>query len=551
MSGFVRSIRNVMRNVMIVCSLGLLAAGLSQVATHDLGAQSPDVRGPFVGPVTYAASFKGDVRRLPVIPSTPQRLRPEADDVERVLAALTTNAPDAARQKTYRPDSMPAPIQNFKGLSLAANGNGYPPDTNGDIGPNHYVQTVNTSIGIYSKAGAKLAAFSFNALFDGTGTPCDSSNGGDPVVVYDPVSNRWIVTDFAWADINNGPFYECIAVSQTDDPVNGGWWFYGYLDHTTLFPDYPKLGVWPDGIYMSANLFDSFNDFQGVRVWAFDRNRLINGQPLNNTVFFDLTDGSDSLLASNFRGAPPSAGEPNFFMTRNTLGSRLRMWKFHVDFVTPTSSTFTGPTDLPATSWSNVNTFIPTPGNSLDSLSSRLMMQNQYVRTASGESLWLVHTISSGGVAAVRWYEVRNPNGTPSIYQQSTFQPDTLYRWMSSLAVDILGNMALGYSTASSSLNPEIRYAGRLAGDTLNTLGQGEGTIISGGGAQNNTCGIGACTRWGDYSAMTIDPSDGCTFWYTNEYYESDGGDWQTRIASFRFPTCDLPLHSFLPAILR
>jgi hypothetical protein len=540
-----------LRRLITLAGLGLLAVGLSRVVSNPLGAQSPDVHGPFVGPVTYAASFNGDVRRLPVIPSTPQRLRPEAEDVERVLAALTTNAPDAARQETYRPASMPAPIQNFKGLSLAANGSGYPPDTNGDVGPQHYIQTVNTSIGIYSKAGAELAAFSFNALFDGTGTPCDNFNGGDPVVVYDTVSNRWIVTDFAWADLNNGPFYECIAVSQTGDPVNGGWWFYGYLDNATLFPDYPKLGVWPDGIYMSANLFDSFNDFQGVRVWAFDRNRLSNGQPLSNTVYFDLTDGSDSLLASNFRGAWPPAGEPNFFMTRNTLGSRLQMWKFHVDFGTPTNSTFTGPTNLPATPWSNVNTFIPTPANSLDSLSSRLMMQNQYVRTASGESLWLVHTVSSGGKAAIRWYEVRNPNDTPSIYQQSTFQPDSLYRWLGSVAVDILGNMALGYNTASSSLNPEIRYAGRLAGDALNRLGQGEGTIISGGGAQNNTCGIGSCTRWGDYSAMTIDPSDGCTFWYTNEYYESDGGDWQTRIASFRFPACNLPLHSFLPAILR
>jgi len=155
------------------------------------------------------------------------------------------------------------------------------------VGPNNYIQTVNTAIGIYSKTGAQQAAFTYNTLFSGTGTPATISmaaTGGS-------IRRRLRALDrdrLCWADINNGPFYECIAVSQTGDPVSGGWWFYGFLNHDTFFPDYPKLGIWPDGIYMSANLFDSFNTFQGVRVWAIDRNRLINGSALDNTVYFDL-----------------------------------------------------------------------------------------------------------------------------------------------------------------------------------------------------------------------------------------------------------------------
>jgi hypothetical protein len=119
--------------------------------------------------------------------------------------------------------------------------------------------------------------------------------------------------------------------------------------------------------------------------------------------------------------------------------------------------------------------------------------------------------------------------------QQSTYQPDTTWRWMGSIAQDQAGNLAVGYSASSSSVNPSLRYAGRLATDPPSQLSQGETTLFAGLGSQSATG-----NRWGDYSDLTVDPSDDCTFWYTNEYYPSGVSqfNWRTRIGSFTFPTC-------------
>jgi len=145
------------------------------------------------------------------------------------------------------------------------------------------------------------------------------------------------------------------------------------------------------------------------------------------------------------------------------------------------------------------------------------------------------YTVSSGGVAGVRWFELRNvTSGPETVFQESTYQPDTTWRWMGSAAMDQQGNIALGYSASSASIFPQLRYAGRLATDPLNTLSQGEATLFSGTGSQTGTS-----NRWGDYSDLTIDPVDDCTFWYTNEYYATTTSfNWRTRIGSFKFPGC-------------
>jgi hypothetical protein len=172
-------------------------------------------------------------------------------------------------------------------------------------------------------------------------------------------------------------------------------------------------------------------------------------------------------------------------------------------------------------------------------LGDRLMMQLQYRHIDGVEALWAAHTVTSGGVTGIRWYELRNLATTPTTHQQSTYQPaDGLYRWMPSLAVDQDGNMAVGYSAANASSFTSIRYAGRLTTDALNTLGQGEATLITSGGAQNNQCGGAPCERWGDYASMSVDPVDDCTFWFTTEYYEASGGNWNTRIGSFKYSSC-------------
>jgi hypothetical protein len=525
---------------------------------------------------TTATSYDAIVCPVQSAQRADKPIRPELEVEAEELRAMTPFE-DAAAQPAKGPSfagpNMPAPGQNFDGLSYVPFGAGFPPDTNGDVGPNHYIQTVNTSIGIYSKTGTQLCAFGFDDLFGSilvtpSGTPCDANNNGDPVVLYDAAADRWVITDFAWTNNDSGPYYECIAASKTSDPVTGGWWLYALrADDAThnWLNDYPKLGVWPDGIYMAANMYDCVNNcgagtnYQGSRAWALNRAELYSGGPMR-AIVFDVNLNAFTLLPSNLRGAAPPAGRPNFFVANDFTIFALDIFKFHVDWTTPSLSSFTGPFQVPVATYSNPPFTIPTlDGNNLDSLGTRLMMQNQYQNRAGAESLWLSHTVgkSAPNIAGLRWYQLDISGGNipSSPLQQSTFRPDSKHRWIPSLAVDRDGNMAIGYSVSSDTQNPAIQYTGRLASDPLNTLSTSEGLLIAGGGAQAHNCG-GTCERWGDYAAMTIDPVDGCTFWFTTEYYATTGlvsDNWHTRIGSFKYPGCGAVLSEtvYLPVVLR
>jgi len=512
---------------------------------------------PEHGAKVTPATFRGDLRPIPKGTLKP---RVERREPEVPTEAPGPSAADSAVQTAAAAAAAPGPSSSFPGLDFANWGAGWPPDTNGDVGEKYYVQTVNTSIGIYDKAsGSQIKAFTFDSFFglSPTGTPCDNNNQGDPVVLYDPIGKRWIISDFAWADYTAGAMYECMAVSKTDDPVAGGWYFYAWkVNNGGIIPDYPKLAVWPDAIYMSANNFATTGagSFKNVQVWAFDRVAMEAGQPASSVTFtLPSTVGGVSvfsLLPSNARvvtGLPP-AGAPNYFAS--IYGAyAIRVWKFHVDFATPANSTFTGPTNASTATFNVGPSTVPEQsGNALDTLTYRLMMQNQYTNQGGKESLWLTHTVGSGGTAnkaQPRWYQLAVTGGTvaTSPTQQSTWAPDTRNRFMPSLALDKNGDMAIGYSVSDATMFPSIRYAGRLAADPPNTLGQSETSLIEGSGGQCCTFTDGSTNnRWGDYSAMTIDP-DGCTFWFTTEYYDAlattnRGNNWKTRIGSFSFPAC-------------
>jgi hypothetical protein len=503
--------------------------------------------------------FHGDARRLPLVKPKLKKVKPEPKEPG---AELPQTAPaDAALQPFAPAAPAPTPANSFPGLDFANWGDGWPPDTNGDVGPNHYIQTVNTSIGIWDKAtGIRVAAFTFDTFFSqaATGTPCDNSNQGDPVVLYDALSDRWIISDFAWSNYTSGAMYQCMAVSQTSDPVAGGWYFYAWQTASGgKIPDYPKLGVWPDGIYMSANVFNTTGSqaFQNAQVWAFNRAEMESGVTAH-AVSFNLPSkisGNSifSLLPSNVRnnGSAPPTGTPNYFTSIwGTFSARV--WKFHVDYSVPANSTLTGPSNVSIAAFSSGPGNAPeNGGNALDTLTHRVMMQNQYQNLGGAESLWLTHTVGSGGspnIAQLRWYQLNVTSGTvvtAGPVQQGTWAPDTKYRFMPSLAVDKNGDMALGYSVSSSTMYPSIRYAGRLVNDPLNTLGQGETSLIEGSGFQCCLFSDGTVNnRWGDYSAMTTD-TDGCTFWYTNEYYDTlpvtlAQDNWKTRIGSFKYSQC-------------
>jgi hypothetical protein len=388
------------------------------------------------------------------------------------------------------------------------------------------------------------------------GNLCDTDNFGDPVVLYDTFNDRWVITDFAFqldgaGNVVNPPgSFQCFAVSRSGDPLNGGWSFYS-LHISDALQDYPKFGIWPDGLYMSANMFGfGANDgFQNVRVWALNLAQMEAGAATAPSVAFNLPSVSGggtvfTALPSNARvqtGTPPN-GAPNYLASVWDLANRVRIWKFHVDWTNTASSSVTGPSDSTVgTSWSDPPARVSSKsGNTLDTLGIRLMAQNEYTKIGGVESLWNSHTVqgSSPGQSAVRYYQVKVTGGTveTNATQGATWNPDSSNRFMPSAAVDREGDMALGYSVSSSTLFPAVRYAGRLAADPLNTLSQTENSFIDGTGTQTGSCG-GTCHRWGDYSAMTLDP-DGCTFWYSNEYYAASGLDFHTRIGSFRFPSC-------------
>src|SRR6266540_3896663 len=557
----------------VVVGLGLVAAfagsttptvpaaafqRLSQGGAAQGSAAAPTSAGREIkhGVRVAPAEFDGSVRELPQI--APNRLvRPARDELEAELPGGQKQPLAGAEEPSHvsalaASAPAPGPSISFKGLDHLTWGAGHPPDTVGDVGPNHFVQAVNTSVGIFGKSGgAPLAAFTFDAFFTGTGTVCDTDNQGDPTVVYDPQADRWIVADFAFTgDGSTPPFYECIAISKTSDPVGGGWWLYAVRTDDTLHPwfaDYPKMGIWPDGLYMTANMFDASDHFKEVRVWAFNRSDLESGAAVRNVVMDLNTTAYFSLLPSNMRtvtGVPP-AGRENLLVAESQSAFAFQVWKFHVDY-SGSGSSLSGPTSVSQASYTVAPATVPTPANSLDSLRERLMMQAQYLNISGVESLWVNHTVrccGPGSPAGIQWAQIDVTGGnvatTPVQQQLYPSASDGLHRWMGSLAVDKKGDMALGYSVANASTNPDIRYAGRLARDPPGTLPQTETTMLSGvtRGTQSGDCGGSTCIRWGDYSAMSIDP-DGCRFWYTQEYYETTGLDWQTRIGSFTFPSC-------------
>ena len=536
---------------------GLAVAGMLFAVSVPVAAQVTVHNGPPVTP----ASFSKSATTLTMLFDTPPpgwENRPLLEPGFVNKKQSNGRGPTVAAP-TAPPGSpaMPATSVSFDGLNFVSNGSGFPPDTNGDVGPNHYIQVVNTSIGIFSKSGGPaLAAFSFNSLWmgAGTGTSCDTTNRGDPVVNYDAQTGRWFILDFAWTDTMNGPYYFCLAVSKTPDPVSGGWWLYGIraddAAHPWL-PDYPKLGIWPDGLYAMANMFDCLNascssaTYMEVRNYAFNKDDLIAGAALRQKVVDQGATTYFTMLPSNLRGTPPPPGTPNYFVSESQTAFAWQVFKFQVDWV-GAGTTFTGPTNVSQTTYvlaaSTVAT--PAPGNTLDTLRERMMNLVQYRNLGGVESLWVSHTTGTTTGATptgTQWGQINVTGGVVATtpVQQQIFNNglDGLNRFMGSIAVDTNGNAALGYSATSAAVNPDIRYVGRLTGDPLNTLPQGESVMQAGLGTPVGNCGGAPCHRWGDYSAMTVDP-DGCTFWYTNEYLKSNTINWDTRIGAFRFPAC-------------
>ena len=449
--------------------------------------------------------------------------------------------------------SMPSPVVNAVGLGddlPGFCGCFGPPDTTGDVGLSHYLQWVNVAFAFFSKSDGALVSqpgddwFDGNTLWAGFGGPCEDANDGDPIALYDQLSDRWLLSQLAvLPTLPDGPFYQCIAVSADSDPT-GSWHRYAYAWPNDYLNDYPKFGVWPDGYYLTVNQFEvGAGGFAGAGVAVFDRAAMLSGSAAT-AQYWNLDAQWASLLPSDLDGETPApAGSPAYLVATSDgdlLSDYLLIWKVSVDWANPANSTCGDASNGPDASilvspYSTIQS-VPQPGTSfqLDAIGDRLMFRLAYRNFGSHESLVLNHTVDVDGHAGIRWYEIRNPGATPLLYQEGTYAPDADSRWMGSIAMDNDGNIALGYSVASSATFPSIRYAGRLAEDPLGLMPQAEVSVVSGGGSQTSDT-----ERWGDYSTMSIDPSDDCSFWYTQEYIAADGAyNWRTRIASFKFPSC-------------
>jgi subtilisin-like proprotein convertase family protein len=464
------------------------------------------------------------------------------------------------------------PLSSFEGLSNTSNGTLFgfqvsPPDTVGDVGPNHYVQMVNLMFRVFDKAGNPLTApLKVSTIFAPLGPPCGSTDNGDPIVLYDPLADRWLLSQFCTvADPNN---HQLIAISQTSDP-SGAYFLYDFRMPNNKFNDYPHFGVWPDAYYMTDNQFNQAGTvFQGAGAFAFDRARMLAGDPTASYVYFDVENGNPNIggmLPADIDGIePPPIGTPGLFAyfvadEFADPADGVRIFELKPNFATPASSTFTERAESPVlvaafdprSPSGRDDIEQPPPAGStsfLDSIADRLMFRLAYRNFGTHESLVVNHTVNVSGLApttptshqaGVRYYELRRPiGGNFSVQEQATFAPDTNNRWMGSAAQDNDGNLAVGYSVSSQSVAPSMRYAARLATDPPNGLFQGEASLIAGSGVQTNTG-----SRWGDYSALNVDPVDDCTFWYTSEYYTaasqaSSTVGWLTRIGTFVLPSC-------------
>jgi len=505
--------------------------------------------------MTVHTTLKNDVSRpLSEMVADAQRapdtdIEKEAEPLRLVPKAMgpttATAADPVVQSSAYQPPAALAPTLGlaFDGLgnnSLGFTVNAAPPDTNGAVGLTQYVEWVNSSFAIFNKSNGALILGPVlgNALWQGFGNGCEFNNNGDPIVTYDRIANRWVFSQFS---VSGGPpFLQCIAVSTTSDATGS---YFRYAAAYSSFDDYPKMGVWPDAYYETFNLFNG-NAFAGGQVCAYDRAAMLSGAAATQICFVINNDGA--FLPSDFVGTTlPPRGSPNYVISIfDNNNAELR--RFHVDFANPGNSTFTDPPILiPVASYTPLcggGTCVPQPAvvnqpnQQLDSLADRPMYRNAYRNFGSHESLVFTHSVTAFG-GGVRWYEIQNPAGTPLVAQQSTFAPTNDYRWMGSVAMDRLGDMAMGYSVSSTTISPSIAITGRLAGDPASTM-QAEATVVTGTGSQTSNSRV--LSRWGDYSAMQIDPSDDCTFWYAGEYMKTTGiFNWNTRIASAKFSGCN------------
>lgn len=546
-----------------------LFLALSAVVTWQLSASNAEagkarisVSEPVVGTaVAYASS--GPVKNF-AARNVPRPPKPEIREV----GDHSPKQPPAQRSTTSRPASvldtpMPSPLLSFDGLSNYDNLNAYglfflPPDMNGDVGPRHYVQAVNSLLRVFDKAGTPLTPpFKISDLFAPLNTPCSLRNDGLAIVQYDQLADRWLISQYC---NNFPPFRQLIALSRTGDPT-GEYYLWEFVMPNNRLNDFSKFGVWPDGYYMADEEFTG-SDYNGAGIFAFDRAKMLRGEPNVRYIYFNTVSDSPerrrNMIPSDLDGlTPPPAGTPNVFVsyTADEYGDAadaVRLFDLHANFAQPTQSTFTERPESPLA----VAVFDPTspqfradirqppPGDFLDSNSDRVNYRAAYRNLGDRQSIVFnqtVRTSTSGDYrAGVRVHELSKSGAAFIVRDSSTIGDATSSRWIGGVAQDNQGNLAVSYNYVRDDKQPSILYTGRLASEPVGAF-RTEASLVEGTGVQR---AFGY--RWGDYNSINVDPNDDCTFWTTGEYYtlasqEFSEFTWLTRIGTFRFPECASP----------
>ena len=544
------------RIIITLCLLGVLLLCALPVAAQDT--------------VNHAAAFaiSAPLRDLAKLPQAPQYGFHEANPVRRIPKPFSGQGPvvDSAEQS-----SLLVPEANYGvGANFLGVGNGFPgysvpdapPDTNMAVGDTQIVQWVNVSFTVCQKTAPYTCgpAILGNAIWSNLGGICASSNSGDPIAQWDVQAHRWLLTQ----NVFSGNYGVCVAISTSPD-ANGTYYLYQFPVVNNGFPDYPKWGVWVNNYGETWNNFGTGN-YVGPVFCAYNRTKMLAGDKTAEQICHQYgisPNYNDSLLPADIDSAtPPPSGEDQFAIgsVGDIDNSHLSLYSVHINNPADWTqgATFTGDNDdqlisittfNPACNGSYGGACVPQKGipDKVDSLGDRLMYRFAYWNDGgAGSQHWLVDfdVTASGGQNGVRWEEITAPESAVpptslSVFQDGTYAPDGNWRWMGSVARDKAGDILVGYSEScgnscpgGSAMYPSIFVAGRTPSDTAGTL-EPEVMLVGGSGSQPDTS-----NRWGDYSSMRID-QDGCTFWYTTEYYKvTQAFDWSTQIGSFSFSGC-------------
>ncbi len=573
-------IRRITLLLSMLCYGGLAVAVAPQSTTPQqvIKAVKHDTSPPLAELLRIAADRDA---QNPPVPTPPDFVYPNITDVPNSATHLDRTLVGAAAPGAQRGGGLgPAPPlgASFDGIGQSdAPGGGLPPDTNGDVGPDFYIQYINTDWVIIDKDTGNFVApgvIEGNTFWAGFGGPCETSNAGDPIVLYDKLAQRWVFTQFT----GSGSSRQCFAISTTSDPT-GPYNRYEY-DFSPDFNDYPHISIWTDasgersGYYLTTHDFmpDGMGGFNFLQASfsVVDRDAMLAGDPAELVRFTDTGfAGASSFgaLSAHLESTelPPAGTCAPFAHNRSDLDSYL-YWELCVDWDNTGNSTLTGPTVLAANAvFDNGVDNIPQPppappGSELDNFAGNTMYRLSARAYPDGSGLpvemVLNHGVNAGdGLSGIRWvhmalptgddifvggFETSEPlpNGQPKILDQGLYAPNDEYRWMPGISIDQSRNIGVAYSVSSTTTFPSVRYTGRTPSEPPGML-LDEQSCVVGSGVQQFVDATGRAGRWGDYSSMSIDPDDQCTFWMTVEYITNTGtADWENRICSFSFPEC-------------